>query len=233
MVLDRRIAHKIVKALDHSRSRRDKSDILEYATQENSTPDDNAASQPPGLVPMPRPHPFRDPTRFHYVGEIAEMAKARGVPAHEQLAVNVAPSTLSQLANLQTAHGRPLEINAAYSPKHKPKGAHPRGKAFDLNVYPATDAERARVIELATQMGFLGTGSYQDPDDDRKGRKDPRIHIDVMSPRHWGHDTTSATTPAWHKSAIARGLAAGEPDMEAIAAEAAKGYPIFGPLRRR
>lgn len=235
MVLDRRMAHKIVQALDRTRNRRDESDILEHVAQNNVTSDDKAAGQPNNFVPTPRPHPFRDPDRFSYVGEITKMAKKRGVPAHDQLAFNVAPSTLSQLANLQTAYGRPLEIDAAFNiGGHKATGAHPQGKAFDLNVYPATDIERARVIELATQMGFLGTGSYQGPDDDQKGRKDPRIHVDVMHPRRdWGYDTTSATTPIWHNRAIARGLAAGEPDMEAITAKVAKGYPIFSQPRRR
>lgn len=194
------------------------------------------ARQTEGLVPTPRPHPFRDPDRFSYTGEVAEMAKDRGVPAYDQLAFKMAPGTLSRLANLQTAYGRPLEVNAAYSParkgRHKPNGAHPRGQAFDLNVYPATDAERARAVELATQMGFVGTGTYQSPEDTKKGIDDPRVHIDVMSPRPWGHDGTSKTTPPWHRAAIARGLAAGEPDMEAIAAEVAKGYPIFGSRRR-
>ncbi|WP_119392214.1 D-Ala-D-Ala carboxypeptidase family metallohydrolase [Taklimakanibacter lacteus] len=218
MVLDRRITHQIVQAM------------LRAKTGE-------AANQPPELVPTPRPHPFRDPARFSYTGELADMAKASGVPAYDQLAAKVAPSTLSRLANLQTAYGRPLQVNAAYSDpnkkRHKPDGAHPKGKAFDLNIYPATDAERARAIELATQMGFGGTGTYQGPEDTKKGFNDPRVHIDVMRSRTWGHDGTSKTTPAWHRAAVARGLAAGEPDMEAIAAEVAKGYPIFGPSRRR
>lgn len=218
MVLDRRITHQIVQAM------------LRAKTGE-------AASQSPELVPTPRPHPFRDPARFSYTGEIADMAKASGVPAYDQLAVKVAPGTLSRLANLQTAYGQPLQVNAAYSPpdkkRHKPGGAHPKGKAFDLNIYPATDAERARVIELATQMGFGGTGTYQSPEDTKKGFNDPRVHIDVLRPRPWGYDGSAKTTPKWHREAIARGLAAGEPDMEAIAEKAAEKYPIFGLPRRR
>lgn len=187
-------------------------------------------------MPIPRPNPIRDPDRFSYAGEIVEMAKKRGVPPHEQLAFNMAPGTLSRLASLQTAYGRPLEINAAFSTKgHKPDGAHPMGKAFDLNINPATDAERARVIELATQMGFPSTGSYQGPDDTRAGFDDPRIHVDIRSPqRTWGYNGRSNTTPPWHHAAVARGLAAGKPDMEAMAAKAAKKYPILRrPIQER
>lgn len=235
MELDRRMAYKIAQALEHARNRRSDVDVLELAAQKGPPTDDTTAEQQYDLVPIPRPNPIRDPDRFKYTGEIAKMAKERGAPPHEQLSYNMAPGTLSRLAGLQTAYGRPLEIDAAFNiGNHKATGAHPQGKAFDLNVYPATDTERARVIELATQMGFLGTGSYQDPDDDQKGRKDPRIHVDVMRPhRDWGHDTTSATTPIWHKKAIARGLAAGEPDIEALAAKADQKYPILRRPRQR
>jgi hypothetical protein len=234
MVPDRRMAYEIARALEHARNRRGEGDVLEYVAQTSATTDDKAASQPHNLVPTPRPHPFRDLDKFSYVGEVAQMAKKRGVPAYDQLALKVAPGTLSRLANLQTAYGRPLEVDAAYNAKnHKTDGAHPRGKAFDLNVYPATDAERARAVELATQMGFVGTGTYQSPDDTKKGIDDPRVHVDVLRPRSWGWDGTGKTTPPWHRAAIARGLAAGEPDMEAIAAKVAKAYPIFGLPRRR
>lgn len=255
MTLDRRNIHEIVQALLRARNRRGEGDVFSNVAQINTASGDRTygasggtrfssgvpigdeAARQSELVPTPRPHPFRDPTRFSYTGEIADMAKANGVPAYDQLALNVAPGTLSRLANLQTAYGRLLQVNAAYSPpdkkRHRPDGAHPKGKAFDLNIYPATDAERARVIELATQMGFGGTGTYQGPEDTKKGFNDPRVHIDVLRPRPWGYDRTAKTTPAWHRTAIARGLAAGEPDMEAIAAKVAEGYPIFGPRRRR
>lgn len=75
MVLDRRMAHKIVQALDHERNRRDKSDVLEYVAQKGATTDDKTADQQYELVPIPRPNPIRDPDRFSYAGEIVEMAK--------------------------------------------------------------------------------------------------------------------------------------------------------------
>ena len=234
MVLDRQMAYKIARALENARNRRDEGDTLEHVVQTGAPTDDTVANQPHNLVPTPRPHPFRDLDKFSYVGEIAQMAKERGVPAYDQIASNMVPGTLSQLANLQTAYGRPLEVDAAYNTEnHKKNGPHPRGMAFDLNVYPATDAERARAVELATQMGFVGTGTYQSPDDTKKGINDPRVHVDVMSPRSWGWDGTGKTTPPWHRAAIARGLAAGAPDMEEIAEKVAKAYPIFGLSRRR
>lgn len=236
MELDRRMAYKIAQALQHARNRRSDVDALELAARKGAPTDDKTAEQQYELVPIPRPNPIRDPDRFSYAGEIKKMAKERGVPPHDQLAFNMAPGTLSRLVNLQTAYGRPLEVNAAFSTEgHKPAGAHPMGKAFDLNIYPATDAERARVIELATQMGFPSTGSYQSPEDTQGGIDDPRVHVDVRSPqRDWGHDGTSKTTPPWHRAAIARGLAAGEPDMEAMAAKAARKYPILRrPIQER
>ena len=235
MELDRRMAYKIMQALEYAKGRRSDGDALMHVAQKGLTTDDKIADQQYDLVPIPRPNPIRDPDRFSYAGEIVEMAKKRGVPPHEQLATNMAPGTLSRLANLQTAYGRPLEINAAFSTEgHKPDGAHPMGKAFDLNIYPATDAERARVIELATQMGFPSTGSYQSKDDTERGFDDPRIHVDIRSPqRTWGDDGTSKTTPPWHHAAVARGLAAGKPDMEALAAKAARKYPILRRPRQR
>lgn len=233
MVLDRRRAYEIVRALEHARNERGEVEVLDDVAQA-STEADGGSYGRPALVPTPRPHPFRDPEKFSYAGELAGMAKASGVPAHDQLAFKMAPGTLSRLANLQTAYGRPLEIVAAYNAKnHKKNGAHPRGKAFDLNVYPATNAERARVVELATRMGFGATGTYQSPEDTKKGFNDPRVHIDVRSLRSWGDDGTAKTTPKWHRAAIARGLAAGEPDMEAIAAKVVKGYPLLSLPRRR
>lgn len=230
MVLDRRIANKIARALMHARSRRTgETDALDEAEQTSAT---SAANQLGELVPTPRPNPFRDPSRFTYSGELAGMARANGVPSYEQLAKNIAPGTLSRLANLQTMSGKPFDIYGAYSPRHADNSEHKLGKAFDINLSTSIP-ERARLIEAATQMGFAGTGTY---DENKPGTPNPGVHVDVGRQRSWGGHTKktgSLPTPAWHKAAIKRGLAAGEPDMEAIAAKAAAGYPIFNTSRRR
>jgi hypothetical protein len=195
-----------------------------------ATSDDNGTSQ---LVPTPRPHPFRDPSRFTFSGELAGMARANGVPAYEQLVKNIAPGRLSRLANLQTMSDRPLDVYGAYkSTGHADNSAHKFGKAFDINLSTSIP-ERARLIEDATRMGFAGTGTY---DENKPGTRNPGVHIDVGRRRSWGghtDETGSLPTPGWHKAAIKRGLAAGEPDMEAIAKKAAAGYPIFNSSRRR
>ncbi|WP_162914149.1 hypothetical protein [Taklimakanibacter lacteus] len=228
MVLDRRIANQIARALEYAENRRrGEIDAPDGTAQTSAASGDNGASQ---LVPTPRPHPFRDPSRFTFSGELAGMARKNGVPAYEQLVQNVAPSTLSRLANLQTMSGRPFDVYGAYNPdEHADNSAHKLGKAFDINLSTSIP-ERARLIEDATRMGFAGTGTY---DENKPGIRNPGVHIDVGRQRSWGGHTKktgSLPTPGWHKAAIKRGLAAGEPDMEAIAAKAAAGYPIF---RRR
>jgi|GEM_PF-298648 len=190
------------------------------------------AGQTSGLVPTPRPHPFRDPDRFSYSLELADMAKVKGIPAYDQLAERVAPGTLSRLANLQTMFGKPFDVYGAYSPGHTTDSQHKLGKAFDINLSTSIP-ERARLIEAATQMGFAGTGTY---DKNIPGVPNPGVHIDVGRRRSWGGHTKktgSLPAPDWHKAAIRRGLAAGEPDMEAIAAKVAAGYPIYDRSGRR
>jgi len=83
-----------------------------FASQPRVTTGDKAASQSRKFVPGPRPHPFRDPARFSYTDEAADMATARGIPAHDLLAFKEAPSAFSRLANPQTMYGRPLAVNA-------------------------------------------------------------------------------------------------------------------------
>lgn len=220
-----------MRALERARNRSSEFD----ESRSGATTDDNAAGQLAGLVPTPRPHPFRDPTRLTYSGELAEMTRARGVPAYDQLAEKVAPGTLSRLANLQTSFGKPFDVYGAYNPGHSPRSQHKLGKAFDINLSTSIP-ERARLIEAATQMGFTGTGTY---DKNVPGVPNPGVHVDIGRQRSWGGHTKktgSLPAPDWHIAAIKRGLAAGEPDMEAITAKVAAGYPIFsrsGPHRRR
>jgi len=233
MVLDRRIANQIARALEYARNgSKGEIDALDEPAKAGAAADDIAASQLDTLVPTPRPNPFRDPSRFTYSGEVAGMARARGVPGYDQLAENIAPGTLSRLANLQTMSGKPFDIYGAYSPGHAANSQHKLGKAFDINLSTSIP-DRARLIEAATQMGFTGTGTY---DKNMPGTPNPGVHIDTGRRRSWGGHTNrtgSLPAPDWHKDAIARGIAAGEPDMEAITAKAAAGYPMFNPGRRR
>lgn len=138
MILDRRKAHEIVQALMRARNKKDGGNILENVTQTSTafgdgiyggpvfggmgfpsapqpgaTIGNKAASQSRKLISTPRLHPVRDPARLSDPGEVADLAKAHVVPAHDQLAFNEAPSTSSRLATPPTINGRPLAINAA------------------------------------------------------------------------------------------------------------------------
>lgn len=132
MTLDRQRARELAQALLRARNMRDGSDILKNAAQASAAFGDRsygepmlrrmgfpsallrtatggkAGSQSQELLSTPRPLPFRDPARFSYVGEIADMAKARGIPGHDQLAFNEAPSASSRPATLQTTYRLPL-----------------------------------------------------------------------------------------------------------------------------
>jgi hypothetical protein len=132
MTLDRQRARELAQALLRARNKRDGSDILKSAAQSSAPFGDGSygeaafrgmgfpsalrgtatggkdASQSQQLVSTPRSLPFRDPARFSYVNEVADIAKARGIPAHDQLAFNEAPSASSRPTTLQTTYGPPL-----------------------------------------------------------------------------------------------------------------------------
>jgi hypothetical protein len=137
MVLDRRERYGLVQALLRARNRKHEGNLLENVAQTGAassdgsygepafggmgfpstsqpgvTAGDKAASQSRKLIPTPRPHLFRDPARFSHAGEVSDMATARGIPAHDQLAFKGASGTSSRLANPQTTCGRPLAVNA-------------------------------------------------------------------------------------------------------------------------
>lgn len=215
MALDRRTVHEIAQALLRARNKKDRGDIFENIAQTSMVPGEGSygepgfggtENQPHGLIPPPHPHPFRDPAGFSYTGEVADMAQARGISAHDPLASKVVPSTLSGLANLQSNYGRPLEVNAGYSIEQKPSGGYRAGRAFGLNNYPTPNAVSERAVGLA-QMGVGETGTYQSPE----RLNDPRIHTDTLRRRSSGHGGTAKTTPPGHSADILH-LADGEPD---------------------
>lgn len=160
-------------------------------------------------VPTPRTHPFRDPSRFSYGLGMRPNNVSKGL-------ANL--GMMSQLANAQTAFGKPLQINAAYAATgHAKKGAHPKGLAFDVQVPNTMD--RGPFIEAATRAGFTRTGTY--------GPGLRGVHVDTRpGTGTWGATKKSASTPGWHKDAVAAGKKAGSLDMEAIAASTRT--PTFG-----
>lgn len=117
MLLDRQKTHELAQALLRARNKRDAGNPLENIAQASTAsgdgssgetvsggmgfpsvlqPDvmtgDNAASQSREFIPTPRPRPFRDPEISTYAGEVADIAKARGNPARDQLAFHRPPS---------------------------------------------------------------------------------------------------------------------------------------------
>lgn len=136
MILDRR-KNELVQALLRARDRKDGGNLLDNVAQTRTAPgdgnygdvafggigfppsrldvtaDNRAAGQSRKFISTTRPRPFNDPARFSYTGEIADLAKARGIPAHDQLAFKDSPSTLSGQVNPQTSYGRPLAVSGA------------------------------------------------------------------------------------------------------------------------
>ncbi len=138
MLFDRRNRYDLMQALLRARNREYGGNLLENiaqtgiasgdgsygepafggmrtpsTSQPEMTTGGKAASQSRKFIPTRLPHPFRDLARFSYTGEVADTAKARGFPAHDQLAFNEASRTSSRLANPRSTYGRPLPINAA------------------------------------------------------------------------------------------------------------------------
>lgn len=138
MVLDRRERHGLVQALLRAHNRKYGDKLLENVAQTGTasgdgsygesvfggmrfpsisqpglTTGDEAARQSRELMPTPRPYPLPDPARFSYAGEVADMAKARSIPALNQPAFTEAPGTSSRPANPQTIYNRPLAVKTA------------------------------------------------------------------------------------------------------------------------
>lgn len=134
MTLDRQRARELAQALIRARKMRNENGFLMNTRQSSTasggrlyneapfpgtgflsalrgtTAGDQATSPSQELVSTPRSLPFRDPASLSYVDEIDDLAKARGIPAQDQLAFNEAPSTSPRPENLQTTHGRPLAL---------------------------------------------------------------------------------------------------------------------------
>jgi hypothetical protein len=135
MTLDRQRARELAQALLRARNMRDRNDFLMNAPQSSmtlrgkinreapfldpefpsalrgTTAGGQAASQSQELVSTPRSLPFHDPASFSYDDEIADLARARDIPVHDQLPFRPLPRNLSQLANPRKTHGRQLAAN--------------------------------------------------------------------------------------------------------------------------
>lgn len=133
MILDRQKTYEIAQALLRARTKRDGGNVAQagtasgdgsygepvfggmgfpFASQPGVTTGDETASQSRLFIPTTRPHPFRDPASFSSAGEVADMAKARGIPARDQFAFHRAPRTSP--ANPQAPYGRPLPPQQGY-----------------------------------------------------------------------------------------------------------------------
>lgn len=237
MLLDRRTTHELVQALLRARNKKDGNGVLENvaqtspasgqgsyaapalgearvssASQPGVMTGEKAANQSPELMLTPRPHPFDDPARYLYTGKVADMGKARGSSAHDELGFKIAPNTLSSLPNPQASYGRPLEVGGVYSTKHKPSGGDP-GKALRLDRYPTIRVLRGRPVPFATQIDLGGREAYQSQRDTRKAFNDPRVDIDTSHRRPWGpNGATMVASPEQRPASLP--LAGGEAARE-------------------
>jgi len=151
---------------------------------------------------------FGDSRRFNRIDPDVVLGKAPpGVTQAER------ERALLGISNLQSLYGKPIAITDAMSPRPgRPGSMHVKGNAFDLSV-PGGVAEKARVAELAAQLGFGGIGaSYADYPN--------MVHVDTRSmppagPTNWGPGGSFATAPQWQRDAIASGFGQ-EPNWDAV-----------------
>jgi hypothetical protein len=119
MVLDRRKTLQIAQALLRAQNTNDGNNILKNVAQSSTASGDGSydkrvfggigfPSASESSVATGRANPFRGPTVLPYADGVADMAKAHGIPAHDQFAFGAAPSTFLRHTNLQTRYGRPL-----------------------------------------------------------------------------------------------------------------------------
>lgn len=109
------------------------------------------------------------------------------------------PVVLSKWERVQGILGYQVPVVSAYrDPKKNAKAGgakksqHMHGNAIDLDVRHMSKAERIRVIEVASALGFKGIGVYENS-----------IHLDVGGRRVWGPTHHGDSIPAWAKSTIA------------------------------
>jgi hypothetical protein len=76
------------------------------------------------------------------------------------------------------------------------KSRHLHGDAIDVDVRNMGKAERLRLIETASSLGFNGIGIYNNS-----------LHFDLGGRRAWGQTHSAASVPAWASAAVARHMA--------------------------
>lgn len=111
---------------------------------------------------------------------------------------NVDVNVLTRFEQLQSAYGEALPLLSGYrdSEHNKAVGGadrsqHLDGRALDVDVSKLSKEDRAKLIEMASSMGFTGIGVYANS-----------IHLDTGPLRAWGPDYHSGSVPAWAKAAI-------------------------------
>lgn len=116
---------------------------------------------------------------------------------------DVDPAVLTRYEQLQGAFGKQLTIiSGSRDPDHNDAVGGADGsqhlpgngsKAIDVDVSELSQAERIRLIETASAMGFTGIGVYGNS-----------LHFDTGSRRAWGPSHGSESVPGWAKDAIDR-----------------------------
>ena len=129
---------------------------------------------------------------------------------------NMDPNARRLFLALQNQWGSDLPVTSAYrSPAHNAlvggakNSHHMRGDAFDLDTSAMSEAERARLIRMASGGGF---GGY-----------DGSLHMDTGATRRWGPDHTSGSTPDWLNEALGDDMAS--PNMRRPIQTARLGAP--------
>lgn len=130
---------------------------------------ESSATQQLSGIPVPRPNPLKDPSKFKL--------------KNENILNNVDAVALGKLVRLQEEYGSPLTITSGHrNPLLNKrvggagKSQHIQGNAIDIAVPGASAKDTARLIDAASGVGFSGIGGY------RPGK----IHVDVGSQRVWG-----------------------------------------------
>lgn len=134
----------------------------------------NRSRVPAGSIPTPRQNPLRDLTKIRTDSTFNANTDFGRIDG----------ATLSRLAALQTAYGKPITVTEGAAPTgtHVSKSQHHvnpltgKANALDLSV-PTRD--RATLASLANDVGFGGIGAY--------GTNLPNmIHVDTGKKRSWG-----------------------------------------------
>lgn len=104
---------------------------------------------------------------------------------------------------VQGAFGRAVPIVSAFRDPERnakaggaKKSRHLHGDAIDVDVSNMSNADRRRLIETASAMGFTGIGVYKNS-----------LHFDLGNRRVWGPSHSKDSVPSWAFSATSKHLA--------------------------